>query len=380
MKKWIASAIGLVAAFALVSSAHAQVAVATPDAAVATAGGAAAPTKNLWSFLFPSQEQCAALKDCICNTAIGEFAKSAAKPLTAATGGLLFSKCGVPTAEDLAKMAAAGTLDSEVGAAAKIKKSEAEAAARREAVRYLGTVDCNYWPEAKDALKAALRSDPNECVRYEAALALSRGCCCNKDIIDALRHSANGTKGDGAPAESSPRVRDAASMALSICAGAFSEEVAEPEKKLKEAPVPPITRDQKRSKGLLGVFFAAATPPSTQTAPLQTAPLQTAPPPVMAPVAPVVTTPVVTTPVAALPVMRTAPPAIQPVAHMSSTAALASGTTGPQPVPAPAPPRPQRGLLRHLIPGGNTPPAQVMDNVRSSDLGPVNRGYVILDK
>lgn len=375
MNKWIASAIGLIAGLALNSSAHAQVAVATPDAAVATAG--AAPTKNLFSFLFPTKEQCAALKDCICNTAIGEFAKSAAKPLTAASGGLLFSRCGVPTAEDLAKMAAAGTLDSEMGAAAKIKKSEAEAAARREAVRYLGTVDCNYWPEAKDALKAALRSDPSECVRYEAALALSRGCCCNKDIIDALRHSANGTKGDGAPAESSPRVRDAASFALSVCAGVFSEDIPEPEKKLKEAPLPPLTRNQPRNqkhgKGLLGVFFAA-TSPST-SAPVHAAPVQTFPPPVIvsAP-APVEAMP------AAMPVARTTP--VQPVAHMMPPPATVppAAATATTPQPATAPARPQRGLLRHLIPGGSPPPAQVMDNVRSSDLGPVNRGYVILDK
>ena len=103
------------------------------------------------------------------------------------------------------------------GAAARIKKDEEEAKARREAVRFLGTVDCNYWPEATEALALALRKDPNECVRFEAALSLRNGCCCNEKTVKALSHSVAGDDKDGAPMERSDRVRAAAADALARC-------------------------------------------------------------------------------------------------------------------------------------------------------------------
>jgi plasmid stabilization system protein ParE len=107
--------------------------------------------------------------------------------------------------------------DSSEGAAARIKKDVEEAAARRVAVRYLGTVDCRYWPEAEQALIDALRADKIECVRYEAALALQRGCCCTKKVAKALTISIEGSDKDGNPAERSARVQDAAAVALSMC-------------------------------------------------------------------------------------------------------------------------------------------------------------------
>ena len=57
-----------------------------------------------------------------------------------------------PTKEELEAKGA-------VGAAAAIQADEAGAAQRRAAVRYLGTVDCHYWPEAEDALIGALRTE-----------------------------------------------------------------------------------------------------------------------------------------------------------------------------------------------------------------------------
>src|SRR5207302_11473959 len=103
------------------------------------------------------------------------------------------------------------------GAAALIQKSEMEAKARRTAVKYLGTVDCHFFPEAEAALINALRTDTNECVRLEAALALSRGCCCTKAIVEALTICVNGTAKDKHPSETSPRVRAVASVALQRC-------------------------------------------------------------------------------------------------------------------------------------------------------------------
>src|SRR5262249_1866788 len=136
------------------------------------------------------------------------------------------------------------------------------ARARREAIRYLGTVDCNWWPEARDALINGLRMDPNECVRHEAALALLRGCCCNKKVMDALKDSANGTDKFG-PRENSWRVREAACEALAHCAAVFVEEgPATEQQKLKEV----VPAPQVHNKGLFGIFTGAASAPTSQPA------------------------------------------------------------------------------------------------------------------
>ena len=74
-----------------------------------------------------------------------------------------------------------------MSAAAKIKQEEMAAHARCDAVKYLATVDCHWYPEAEAALICALRTDRSECVRYEAAVALNNGCCCTKKTVEALR-------------------------------------------------------------------------------------------------------------------------------------------------------------------------------------------------
>ena len=113
--------------------------------------------------------------------------------------------------------------DSPEGAAARAKADEADAKARRAAVRFLGTVDCHYWPEAQEALINALRGDRNECVRLEAAFALNRGCCCTKMIIKALVMCVSGSDEDGFPSERSPRVRAVAQAALAHCLECYTE-------------------------------------------------------------------------------------------------------------------------------------------------------------
>jgi hypothetical protein len=101
--------------------------------------------------------------------------------------------------------------------AAAIQADQAGAKARRDAVRFLGTVDCHYYPEAETALICALRTDRSECVRLEAGFALSHGCCCTKKTIEALRICVSGSEKDGNPGETSPRVRIAAFNALQGC-------------------------------------------------------------------------------------------------------------------------------------------------------------------
>jgi hypothetical protein len=104
-----------------------------------------------------------------------------------------------------------------MGAADKIKAEAKQAAERREAVRYLGTVDCHYYPEAEQALIAALRCDRSECVRFEAAAALSKGCCCTKKTMEALKIAVSGSDRDGNPGETSLRVKMTAFEALQNC-------------------------------------------------------------------------------------------------------------------------------------------------------------------
>ncbi len=136
---------------------------------------------------------------------------SMTKPVSALTGGVIPTFCpGTPGLDDLMKPGV-------MGESAAITKDAAEAKARRAAVRVLGTVDCRYYPEVEGKLLAALRTDGSECVRYEAALALSHGCCCSKKVIDILTICVDGGEEDGAPAERSDRVRDTAMIGLQRC-------------------------------------------------------------------------------------------------------------------------------------------------------------------
>jgi hypothetical protein len=157
-------------------------------------------------------------------------------PLSAATGGVISPLCP-PNAANPSDLAKPPT--SAEGAAARIKKDEAEAKARRAAVRYLGTVDCRHWPEAEEALINALRADRNECVRFEAASALGNGCCCTKKVVEALRLTVTMSAKDGNPAENSPRVRHRAEVALEHCQSCADPGVLQPRQ--PERPARPET-------------------------------------------------------------------------------------------------------------------------------------------
>ena len=145
-------------------------------------------------------------------------------------------------------------------AAAKIQADQARTGMRLNAVRYLGTVDCHYYPEAEEALIAALRGDRSESVRLEAALSLGTGGCCSVKTIEKLQLVVSGGDADGNPSENSPRVKAAAVAALQKCLGRQNLAMARPEpprsapphKTVKEAPTP-----AKKS----GLKLAAVTPP-----------------------------------------------------------------------------------------------------------------------
>jgi hypothetical protein len=244
MKTWKVFSAGLALTTGIAPSVWAQVPGVTNGSAAATqAATAAAPASspaNFWSFFCKTPAQSLACKEKLCNSPLGQLLNNGMKPMGMFSGGLLGPCCPPFNQADLLKPA-----DSAEGAAAAIKADEADAKARRAAVRYLGTVDCHYWPEAKDALINALRADKNECVRWEAAMALNSGCCCNKATIKALTISANGTDEDDNPSETSERVRMAAMMALNHCLSCMPPVI---EEKKKEGPGTP----QKLPEGTSG--------------------------------------------------------------------------------------------------------------------------------
>ncbi len=178
---------------------------------------------------------------------IGQLLQNAKKPLAGLTGGLLGNP--LPPTDKEAAAPGAG------GAAAAGKKDAVEAKKRREDVAYLGTLDCRYYPAASQALADALRTDPSECVRFEAATALSRACCCNNTTLKALMASVSGMEPDGNPAERSARVRCTAAVALERCLSCYTPPYEEPEPQPK-----PLKKDDKgENKGEGG----ATTPPET---------------------------------------------------------------------------------------------------------------------
>ena len=211
----------------------------------------AMPTQNtLWSYMGVSADQREYRQRARADTPLGQL--RAMLP-----GG---DKLKTPT---LAELQAPGP----VGAAAQVKMDRVNAEKRMEAVAYLGTVDCHYWPEAEEALIGALRGDRNECVRLQAANVLLNGCCCTKKVIKALAEAASGTDCDGFPAEKSARVRAAAQAALEKCLMCFCDmeskcpdkncdKKPEPLPKLDEAPKPkPLETGPDGKKGAMAESY-----------------------------------------------------------------------------------------------------------------------------
>src|SRR5271166_789754 len=250
-KRWVA---GLLSLCAFCSPAWAQISVPGAGAGAGAGGAAtsalgagagagtpaAAPT-TIWSRLGLSSSNLQACRDKICKCQIGQMFNSLLSgPVGAISGGFVCPLCPpAPTAAQIAALANKPNGGAEA-AAAKIQASEADAKARVAAVEYLGTVDCNRFPEAKKGLLGALREDPNECVRFAAARSLNSGCCCDQEVIEKLRICVAGEK-KGGPAETSCRGKAAAFSALQNCLMRVPEE--------EEAP-PPRRALPERGEGL----------------------------------------------------------------------------------------------------------------------------------
>jgi hypothetical protein len=183
------------------------------------AGLAAVPAqRTIWGFFGITPANCAACRQRICASPLGAMLNGLVGPAATMTGGLIPTFCpAVPTDAQVAAAAAAGGPTGAEAVAAKIKQDEADAKARRAAIRYLSTASCHYWPEAEAAIIGGLRDDRNECVRYEAALALLNGCCCTAKTIEALNIVVAGSEKDGKPSELSERVKQVSLAALQGC-------------------------------------------------------------------------------------------------------------------------------------------------------------------
>lgn len=177
-------------------------------------------------------------KACLCNSALGRLLNGAMKPIEFVTGGVIPSPCPGPNQPANKSKNSGANSSASAGppgpqqAAEAIKQDQAQAKTRRDAVRYLATVPCHYYPEAEAALIKALRTDRSECVRWEAAHALAQGCCCSKRTIEALNLAASGSQKDGNPSELSMRVRieaiNALQYSLALC-GASTRAPQRPE-------------------------------------------------------------------------------------------------------------------------------------------------------
>ncbi len=180
------------------------------------APAAAAPVGSGMSCLSGLSKTCSSCTSSCCNSPFGQLLSNILKPFSMMTGGLV----PVPCQQTGGQPGGGGSGSQDGGAestANKIKQEEADAKARIAALKYLATCDCHYFPEAGAAIVLSLRTDKNECVRWQAARSLQTGCCCNPKVIEALTLTVSGNNKDGNPAETSPRVQSAACLALQLC-------------------------------------------------------------------------------------------------------------------------------------------------------------------
>jgi HEAT repeats len=286
MRRWKGYGAGLVLLAGLTTSVQAQVSGIPGGAGATTAGGGTTATTaattaagaagggNIWSYFCMTDAQKQKCKDFLCNLPLVQLLGNSTAGLSAMTGGVLGGSC-CPKADTATAADLALPPDSAGGAAGRVKADEAGAAKRRADVRYLSTADCHRWPEVQDALINALRLDRNECVRWEAALAFTRGCCCTKSVIRALTLTVSGSEDDGAPAETSERVKAAAHAALDHCLACYVEVAIVPPPlptdKPKEGPDKPKERAVRDlqpavAPGMSKSFNSAARPKVTMAA------------------------------------------------------------------------------------------------------------------
>ncbi len=193
----------------------------------------------------------AAIKAKCCNSPLGKMLSGAMAPISCLTGGVICNPCDACAPPN---------------AAAAIKKDQAAMKARRAMIRFLGTVDCHYYPEAQKALLSALRCDRSPCVRWEAAHSLANGCCCSQATIEALTISITASDKDGNPSENCLMVRAEAYRALQVCLSCKVQPGGPAEQTRPEMPkdLPPGSEAVKQAVTM--TTAAAAAVPGSATA------------------------------------------------------------------------------------------------------------------
>ena len=173
-----------------------------------------------------------------------------------------------------------------MGLANQLKKEEKKVPLKIQAIKYLGTLDCQCYPEIVDALLGSL-DDCSEKVRYEALQALHHkcgekkchghkhggtdvacvstcdtctngngpscgcgGCACQKKVIDRLNQLLLARDEFGCLKEKSGRIRSLATQMIEECLilhqphpGLLSPAAAAPTEEVKPDPEPAITPD-----------------------------------------------------------------------------------------------------------------------------------------
>lgn len=168
---------------------------------------------------------------------IGAMIRELRKPLSSITGGLV-PATSAPGAKEMAAPGPAGT-------AAQIQALKLDGPKRAAAIAELKGLDIRYHPEVTQTLIAALRADPSECVRLEAARTIATLRTCTKPLTEALRICVEGTEKDGNPAELSPTVQRQAAIALNCCLSCLAEGggQAATDEQRPEYPVTPASFD-----------------------------------------------------------------------------------------------------------------------------------------
>src|SRR5438128_465385 len=130
MKTWRTFITALTACAGLAPAVWAQVPPPPPAVVVAPAP-APAPVVTVWAKLGITPEGCARCKEKFCTSPLGQLINNGLKPVSAISGGIIGNCCpaDLPKPSDLAKPPT-----SSEGAAAQIKKDEADAKARAAAV------------------------------------------------------------------------------------------------------------------------------------------------------------------------------------------------------------------------------------------------------
>ncbi|MEM9588431.1 MAG: hypothetical protein AAGA03_14200, partial [Planctomycetota bacterium] len=205
-----ATAASGIATSASQSLSGAAAALPTAGASVVSAGGGlavapqAAPSM-LQVLSSASKSFCTRLK----TSPLGRLAAGMRKPLSLVTGGIVADE-KPPNAEEKAQPGPEGT-------AAQIKAVKLQAPKRQAAIKELKGADVRYHPEVEANLITALRADPSECVRLEAATVIGTLPICTEALSKALEICATGSEADGNPAELSVRVQLRAEASLARC-------------------------------------------------------------------------------------------------------------------------------------------------------------------